>query len=437
MGAISVGIRKGSVERPASPRKLLSVETHFTLEAIRDRELEHSILCKDLGGFFDHVWTVHPFATLLTSEKWGPRYGKPSNYEIAPRHTFIEGKVGRFTLLRTVFALNFLLAQIGLFFALRRLINREEISLVRASNPLYAGLFGLLLARSASIPLVVRVGSNHDKHFEITGRPMEPRLMRGRRIEKFVERLVLSRADLVAGANQDNLDFALANGASPARSTLFRYGNLIDSRHFIDPQERSERTNVLAALGVTEGKFLLYVGRLEPIKQPGDVLDVLRRIRLLGFDMKAVLAGEGSMDAELKESARLAGIEKDTVFAGNLPQSVLALLYPASAAVVSPHTGRALTEAALAAAPVIAYDVDWQRELIETGVTGILVPHGDRDGLAGAVTDLVGDPARARAFGQALRARALEMFDPDFLNEHERREYLKVLERRSSRKPTR
>ena len=34
--------------------KLLVIDTAFTLEAIRERKLEHSILCRDLSGFFSH-----------------------------------------------------------------------------------------------------------------------------------------------------------------------------------------------------------------------------------------------------------------------------------------------------------------------------------------------------------------------------------------------
>ena len=37
-------------------------------------------------------------------------------------------------------------------------------------------------------------------------------------------------------------------------------------------------------------------------------------------------------------------------------------------------TGRALAEAALGGVPIVAYDIDWHSEAVETGVTGELVP---------------------------------------------------------------
>jgi glycosyltransferase involved in cell wall biosynthesis len=417
----------GATKEPI--RKLLALETHFTLEAIRQRQLEYSITCKDLSGFFAHVWTVHPFATLLTTEEWAPRYGRPASYDLAEGHTFIEGKVGRFSWLRWLFPLNFLFGQIDLFLRLSQLIRRERIAVIRAASPLYVGLFGLLLARTTGVPLLVRIGANHDQHFQTTGRPVEPRLMRSRRIEKAVERFVLKRADLIAGANQDNLNFALANGARPDRATLFRYGNLIDKRHFVPPEGRPKDEGYLNSLGVEPGKFLLYVGRLEPIKQVEHVVEVLAEIRIRGFAVKAVLAGEGTMRNALENRAAELGVADALMLPGNLSQEQLAQTLPAAAVVVSPHTGRALTEAALGEAPVVAYDVDWQSELIETGTTGILVPHGNVQLLTEAVAALLAEPEKAAQMGKTLRLRTLQMLDPVVLDEHERQEYRKLLTR--------
>src|SRR5207249_3226718 len=50
-------------DRVTRPR-LLVLDTSYSLEAIRANRTEASVTCRDLGGFFDRVWTVHPFATL-------------------------------------------------------------------------------------------------------------------------------------------------------------------------------------------------------------------------------------------------------------------------------------------------------------------------------------------------------------------------------------
>lgn len=408
--------------------KLLVLDTSYTLQAVGERGLESTILCRDLRGYFSHVWTVHPFATLLTSDSWGPRYGRPSQVEVSPIHSVIEGKVGRFAWLRPIFPLNFLLSQIGLFLHLARLIKSERISVIRAGSPLYLGLFAWGLSRACGIPFVVRIGANHDKIYASTNCPMEPRLMRTRRVEKVVERFVFRRADLVAGANQDNLDFALANGARPEATTLFRYGNLINERHFGEPSARTAAGGAaLARFGLEPGRYLLFIGRLEPAKCPDDVLRVLAEVRRSGFDVQALLAGDGRLQSELAALADELEVRDSVIFAGNCRQEELAELVPGAAAVVSPHTGRALAEAALGSAPIVAYDIDWQGELIESGVTGELVPYRDWRAMAAAVIRYLEDPEHARRMGKGARERAREMLDPVKLDHHERSEYEKLL----------
>ena len=106
---------------------LLVLDAAYTFEMIRARGLDEYVTCRDLDGFFGHVWSVHPFATLLPSERPVVGYGKPETYEASERHTVIEGKAGRFKGLRYFFPLNFALSQIGLFLSLRRLIRRNNI----------------------------------------------------------------------------------------------------------------------------------------------------------------------------------------------------------------------------------------------------------------------------------------------------------------------
>lgn len=416
-------------------RRLLVLDTSYALEAIRDRRLEASVTCRDLDGYFDHVWSVHPFATLVTSDAWGERSGPPDTYAIAPRHTLIEGKVGRWRALEPASGLNFLASQADMLRSLIALVRRERISVVRAGDPLYLGLLGWAVARACGIPLVVRVGGNNDKVFATTGQPLMPRLFRTRKLEKVVERFVLRHADLVAGANQDNLDFALANGAARERSTLFRYGNLIHPRHFVDPAGRGDAAGALADIGVSSGAFLLYVGRLEPVKHPDDVVRVLAHVRALGHDVKAVLVGDGRMGDALRDLARTFGVEASLVLAGSRDQEWLARIIPHAAVVVSPHTGRALSETALGARPIVAYDIDWQGEVIESGVTGELVPHGDVHALAERTAALLMDRSRAARLGESVRRRMAAMMDPELLNGHERAWYDRLIDRTVGRVP--
>lgn len=410
-------------------KKLLVLDTSYSLEAITKRGIINSVTCRDLEGYFEHVWTVHPFATLVTSASWTPKFGKPVWHSLTPAHTFIEGKIGRYTWLKWLGPVNFFFSQLSLLFTLKSLIKKENISIIRAGDMLYLGLLGWVLSRWCKIPLVVRVGGNHDKVYETTGVPMQKRIFFNRKIEKKVERFVLSRAHLVAGANQDNLNFALANGARKQYSTIFRYGNLLYGGHFIKPQKREEGVTLLNELDIEPHKFLLYIGRLEKVKHPDHVIKVLAVVRKNGYDVKALFVGDGTILDELRDLSGKTGVKDHVVFAGNQNQEWLSRVIPLAAAVLSPHTGRALSEAALGNVPVVAYDIDWQSELIQNEVTGLLVPHPDQKKFSEATERVLQDKQLAERLAAALREKAIDMLDPEKLNMHEIAEYDALLKR--------
>lgn len=408
---------------------LLVLDTSYTLEMIYERGIEKSVLCRDLDGFFNHVWSVHPFATLLTSESWAPRFGPPQVHKISARHTFIEGTFGRFAVLRRVSPLNFLLAQARLFRELKTLIRNGGIKVIRAGDPLYLGLFGLLLARSAGVPLVIRVNGNNQRIRATTGAPLFPRLFRYGRIEERIERFVLSQADMVVAPNQENAEYAVAFGAPSDRVSIFRYGNLLADDHLLAPERRPLDASLFERLKIQPGKYVLSVARLMEVKFVQDVLEAFAEIRASGCIVDLVYAGDGPMRSELEHRAKMLGLAAHVHFIGNQNQHSLAQLNTHAAAVLSPSTGRALCESALGAAPIVAYDIDWQSELIDSGKTGELVPFRRADLLAARTIKILKDRSYAQRLGCAARARALEMLNPSELNEHERREYASLLAR--------
>ena len=63
--------------------------------------------------------------------------------------------------------------------------------------------------------------------------------------------------------------------------------------------------------------------------------------------------------------------------------------------------------------PVVATDAGGLPEVVEHGVTGLVVPRGDVTSLADAMASLLADPIRGRRMGVAGRQRALKLFDWD------------------------
>jgi len=408
--------------RPRQPikkfayRAIMLFDMSFTLPMFRERQLHQALESRKLGGYFSRVISVHPLAGLF--EKGGKRFGAPLVTKLDDRHWFVEGTVGISRLLGWLPPLNLVIAQINLFFFLHRQARDVKIDVIRIGDPYYLGIFGWLLSRLLGVALVVRACFDYDLLYAASSKPVFPKLFRFRFIEKMIERFVFPRCDMVAGANQNNLDYAVANGALRERCVVFRYGNLIHPIHFSEPKARGDVTSLCEELGL-HGAFLMTVSRLEKMKQPEQNLHVLGELRKAGQDIIFLFVGDGSMRQELEVLAEKLGILKHVRFAGNRSQEVIANLLPHARLVLSPHMGRALTEACLAGAPIVAYDYDWQGEVIRSGETGELVQNGDWQQMSVKALWLLNNPSEAARCGRAARRLALAMMSPEKLNRHE------------------
>jgi hypothetical protein len=148
---------------------------------------------------------------------------------------------------------------------------------------------------------------------------------------------------------------------------------------------------------------LLAMGRLHPNK---DFPTLLRAVAGLPDEVHLSLAGEGPERGALEALARELGIAHRVTFLG-WRQDVGALLAGAEMLVVPSciePLGNVVLEGFSASRPVVATAADGPREVIEHGRTGLLVTIGDAAALAGAITGLLRDPARAAALGAAGRA---------------------------------
>lgn len=72
---------------------------------------------------------------------------------------------------------------------------------------------------------------------------------------------------------------------------------------------------------------------------------------------------------------------------------------------------RSAMEAAAMGLPIVGTDIRGTRQVVDDGVTGVLVPVRSPEPLADAIASVVADAERRRAMSSAARARARAEFD--------------------------
>lgn len=234
-------------------------------------------------------------------------------------------------------------------------------------------------------PMVARSGY-HWSEFLAARRPVDPaELAYARGVESRVaagaRRWIVSTP-----ANADAL-----RGAHPGLADRLRLiPNYVDTSLFT-PAPAARQCDVL------------WIGRLEHQKNPGLLVEALRR--LPGTVSRWV--GDGSLAPELR--GQWSALTPVPEWRNAVPHAALPPLMNSSAVYVlcSRHEGhpKTLLEAMACGMAVIATDAPGIRENIRDGVTGVLC-EPDPEALARALRDLLGDAGRRRELGRAARAHA-------------------------------
>jgi glycosyltransferase involved in cell wall biosynthesis len=150
-------------------------------------------------------------------------------------------------------------------------------------------------------------------------------------------------------------------------------------------------------------------------------------------DLKVVIAGDGFERPELLRLAESLGIADRVTFLGWVPNTDLPPYYRAAAVSVIPSLeegfGIPAAEAMGCQTPVVASDAGGLPEVVEHGVTGLVVPRGDSSALATAIGALLADPFKRTQMGLAGRERALRLFDWDRTAEQLEQIYAEVTPR--------
>ena len=220
------------------------------------------------------------------------------------------------------------------------------------------------------------------------------------------------RLDAVVAVSEQIRDVLVSSGG-PARDKIHVVYAGVDTSRF-DPA-RVDRMTVRREWGVADGEALVVQVGARDWKGWQDLLEATRRLvaRFPAVRTAIVACRDEKEKARIAGAARAMGIA-DRVLAIGFRMDMPQVLAAADAVADLSYAGTGITgtirEAMAMGRPVVASAVGGNPELVEPGISGLLVSPRDPGASADALARVLSDPAAARRMGDAARERVRKGF---------------------------
>jgi len=225
-----------------------------------------------------------------------------------------------------------------------------------------------------------------------------------------LERIAARRSDAIISVADAMTSQALAAGVGRRELYTTIYSGMEVEAFVHRPRLADE---LRAAMGLDERAILVtQVSRLAELKGHEYIIEAASRIA--DERVHFCFVGDGGLRGELEARIGRLGLSERFHLTGLLPPEQIPAVMHASDVVVhcSLREGlaRAIPQAMLAGRPVISFDVDGAREVVDSE-TGILLPAKDTSGLQLAIETLASSQDLRTRLGAAGRRRCRQRFD--------------------------
>lgn len=263
-----------------------------------------------------------------------------------------------------------------------------------------AGFIGRWAAHRAGTPIIIHTPHGHiyDGYFRsLTARVY---LALERRAARWTDRMVCLTG------NEKAVYEKLSIG-DPAKYTEIFSG--IDLSAF--KNIAAERDAVREEFAIPKNAFVVGgVGRLERVKGFTYLIGAARALSESIPDLHVLIAGDGAERQRLRtEAAALGSRVHFTGMRADIAR-LMAGMDILAVPSLNEGMGRVVLEAGASGLPVIAARVGGLPDVVEDGVTGILVPPRNPAALAEALASLASAPERRTAMGAAARRKVVPAF---------------------------
>lgn len=317
----------------------------------------------------------------------------------------------------------------SVIFQLARLMKGERVDIVHSQGA-RADFFARMAAKLAGAPIVVSTVPMPVEGFDVN--PIRKLIYKtfNRFSERFVDRfIVVSDAlekmmiekhriepqrvvKIYNGIERD--DFCIADEDIVCRRTGFR--------------NESGLGEDIPVIGVI-GRMVWQKGFEYFIEAIPEVLKEFKKARFL-------LVGKGELEDELKVKSKMLNLEDKIIFTGFMSdiKDVLAAIDILVIPSLREGLPIVLLEAMAMKKPIVAANIEGIMEILENGVSGLLVSPKDPQVLSEAIIDLLIREDKARQMGLAARKVVEERFGVDIMVQKVEEVYEELLQLKDSKK---
>lgn len=299
------------------------------------------------------------------------------------------------------------------YFQIKRLLDRLRPDIVHTHSA-KAGILGRFAAHSLkgkwseNAPAVV-----HTIH-GLAFHPYQSKWLNSFYIA--VEKSAAKRTDFFISIADAMTEQALAAGIGERERYVTAY-SAIEEDAFLNPIPQEERKSFRLKYGIPEDAVVLItIARLFVLKGHDYIIESAKQLSKRFENVVWLFVGDGNLSDDYKEKVRQLGLAERIKFTGLSPPGQIPLAIQSSDILVhcSLREGlaRALPQAMLCAKPVVSFDVDGAKEVVNRN-SGRLIEPKNIEQLTKACAELIEDRDLRDKLGEAGRELVKEKFAPE------------------------
>lgn len=293
-----------------------------------------------------------------------------------------------------------------------RHLQKRKVEIVHTYG-FYSNVFALAPARLAGAAAVL--ASIRD-----TGEHQTP-------MQKRIEKLFCRMADCIV-TNAEAVRKRLTDEGYDAEKIVVIHNGIELARYARKPAE----LGLHRELGVSSHTPLVAVfARLNELKGIQYFLRAVAGLIERFGNVRFLIVGDGASRPELEKYSAQLGLTRHVVFLGfrlDVP-TLLSEIAVSVLPTLSEGLSNSLLEAMAASVPVVATRVGGNPEVVEGGVTGLLVPPRDAEALGQAIGQFLEQPSLGTKFGLAGRERVSKQFALEQMTQATERLYERLAQR--------